>query len=66
LQPDALSNCMMCPYSEANSYLASLNISPDDKWRNLGIFLVFVATNYMLVYSFLVTYPPSAFEGQLT
>jgi ATP-binding cassette subfamily G (WHITE) protein 2 (SNQ2) len=55
LQPDAISNCMMCPYSEANSYLASLNISPDDKWRNLGIFLVFVATNYMLVCSFLVT-----------
>jgi ATP-binding cassette subfamily G (WHITE) protein 2 (SNQ2) len=49
LQPDATSNCMMCPYSEANSYLATLNISPEDKWRDFGIFLVFVATNYMLV-----------------
>jgi ATP-binding cassette subfamily G (WHITE) protein 2 (SNQ2) len=49
LQPDATSNCMMCPYSEANSYLATLNISPDDKWRDFGIFLVFVCTNYMLV-----------------
>ncbi|KAM0718631.1 hypothetical protein Q7P37_005702 [Cladosporium fusiforme] len=53
LQPDATQNCMMCPYSSADSYLSTLNISPDDKWRNFGIFLVFVATNYMLVYFFI-------------
>jgi hypothetical protein len=54
LQPDATQNCMMCPYSEANSYLATINISPEDKWRDFGIFLVFTATNYMLVSSVLI------------
>lgn len=53
LNPDATSGCMYCMYSSGNQYLASLNISASDKWRDFGIFLVFVCTNWMLVYFFI-------------
>jgi ABC-type multidrug transport system permease subunit len=55
LQPDATQNCMMCPYSNADQYLATLNISASQKWRDFGVFLVFTFTNYMLVYFFIYT-----------
>jgi ABC-type multidrug transport system permease subunit len=55
LQPDATQKCMMCPYSNADQYLATLNIEASQKYRDFGIFLVFVATNYMLVYFFIYT-----------
>lgn len=46
---------MMCPYSNADQYLATLNIKPSEAWEDFGIFLVFTATNYMLVYFFIYT-----------
>ena len=35
--------------------MSTLNVSPDDKWKYLGIFAVFVASNYLLVYFFIYT-----------
>ncbi|KAL9088373.1 MAG: hypothetical protein Q9159_003147 [Coniocarpon cinnabarinum] len=45
--------CNFCQYNSGDDYLQSLNISAGDKWRDFGIFLVFVFTNYMLVYFFI-------------
>lgn len=53
--PDATSNCGYCQYGNGNEYLATLNISPDDKWRDFGIFLAFVISNWALVYFFIYT-----------
>ena len=53
--PDATANCGYCQYASGAEYLATLNISPSDKWRDFGIFLVFVITNWALVYFFIYT-----------
>lgn len=53
--PDATSNCGYCQYANGNEYLATLNISPSDKWRDFGIFLAFVISNWALVYFFIYT-----------
>lgn len=55
LNPDSTSVCQYCQYSVGNQYLESLNIKADEKWRDFGIFLVFVCTNWMLVYFFIYT-----------
>lgn len=47
------SDCQYCPLRVGDQYLASLNITADEKWRDFGIFLVFVFTNYLLVYFFI-------------
>ncbi|KAF2149279.1 putative ABC transporter [Myriangium duriaei CBS 260.36] len=53
LNPTATSGCEYCPISNGDQYLASLNISPDQKWRDFGIFLAFVISNWALVYFFI-------------
>ncbi|EME46118.1 ABC transporter-like protein [Dothistroma septosporum NZE10] len=53
LNPTASNDCQYCQYTSANQYLQTLNISPNDKWRDFGIFLVFVFTNWFLVYFFI-------------
>ncbi|RMZ11184.1 hypothetical protein D0864_01061 [Hortaea werneckii] len=53
LNPQATSNCEYCQYSSGDQYLASLNIDASEKWRDFGIFLVFVFTNWFLVYFFI-------------
>ncbi|MCJ1352541.1 MAG: hypothetical protein MMC33_002525 [Icmadophila ericetorum] len=53
--PSATSNCGYCPYTNGTQYMKNLNVVPDDKWRNLGIFAVFVVSNYALVYFFTYT-----------
>ena len=55
LNPDASNDCQYCQLSIGNQYLAQLNVSASDKWRDFGIFLVFVCTNWMLVYFFIYT-----------
>lgn len=52
LNPDAKVDCQYCPYTTGDDYLSTLNISADDKWRDFGIFLAFVVTNWALVYFF--------------
>ncbi|KAK4503435.1 hypothetical protein PRZ48_004350 [Zasmidium cellare] len=53
LNPDASQDCQYCQYHVGNQYLSTLNINASDKWRDFGIFLVFVFTNYFLVYFFI-------------
>lgn len=35
--------------------MSTLNIKPHDKWRDFGIFLAFVISNWFLVYFFIYT-----------
>jgi ATP-binding cassette, subfamily G (WHITE), member 2, SNQ2 len=53
--PDASADCSYCQYANGAEYLSTLNISPSDKWRDLGIFAVFVCSNWALVYFFIYT-----------
>lgn len=53
--PQATSDCGYCQYSNGNEYLATINVSPGDKWRDFGIFLAFVVSNWALVYFFIYT-----------
>ena len=55
LNPQATNNCQFCQYTVGNQYLSSLNIQADEKWRDFGIFLIFVFTNWFLVYFFIYT-----------
>ncbi|KAI1820399.1 ABC-2 type transporter-domain-containing protein [Xylaria intraflava] len=55
LNPGAQSDCQYCPYSDGNRYLATLNVKAEQKWFSLGIFIVFCAANYALVYFFIYT-----------
>lgn len=55
LNPDATANCGYCQFSDGTQYLASLNVVPEDKWRNFGIFLAFCISNWALVYFFIYT-----------
>lgn len=55
VNPDAHQQCGYCPYSSGEEYLATLNVSPSQKWRDFGIFFLFVWTNWLLVYFFIYT-----------
>ncbi|KAK5126110.1 hypothetical protein LTR85_011465 [Meristemomyces frigidus] len=55
LNPNANTDCQYCQYSSGDDYLASLNIHASEKWRDFGIFLIFVCSNYFLVYFFIYT-----------
>lgn len=55
LNPGASNDCQYCQLSVGNQYLEMLNIKASDKWQDFGIFLVFVCTNWMLVYFFIYT-----------
>ena len=55
LNPTANNDCQYCQYSVGNQYLSTLNIQASDKWMDFGIFLIFVFTNWMLVYFFIYT-----------
>ena len=55
--PDASGDeyCSYCQFATGEEYLATLNVKPGDKWRDMGIFLVFVCSNWALVYFFIYT-----------
>ena len=53
--PDATDVCQYCALSNGDQYLAELSVSAGDKWRDFGIFLAFVVSNYALVYFFIYT-----------
>lgn len=55
VNPDATAACQYCAYSVGDEYLSSLNIAAGDKWRDFGIFLAFVVSNWALVYFFVYT-----------
>jgi len=53
LNPTASTGCMYCPYTVGDQYLSTLSINFDERWRSFGLFLMFVFTNYLLVYFFI-------------
>lgn len=53
LDPSSTGVCGYCQYKLGDQYLESLNIKASDKWRDFGIFLAFVVSNYALVYFFI-------------
>jgi ATP-binding cassette, subfamily G (WHITE), member 2, SNQ2 len=55
VDPNATTDCQYCQFSTGVEYMATLNITPDDKWKYFGIFLAFVISNYALVYFFIYT-----------
>ncbi|KAE8355692.1 ABC-2 type transporter-domain-containing protein [Aspergillus coremiiformis] len=56
--PNATSDCRYCSLKVADKYLAGVNISWDERWRNFGIIWVYVVVNIfmatMLYYIFRV------------
>ena len=48
--PNDTTNCGYCQYANGVEYLATLNVLPDQKWRDFGIFLVFCFSNWAYVY----------------
>ena len=67
--PEATSQCRYCPLSTSDQFLASVNISYDERWRNFGIgwaYIVFnIAAAVLLYYMFRVRYwsPASLAKG---
>jgi ATP-binding cassette, subfamily G (WHITE), member 2, SNQ2 len=55
VNPDNTSMCEYCPFSSGADYMATLNVAPGDKWRDLGIFAAFCVSNWALVYFFIYT-----------
>ncbi|RYP32953.1 hypothetical protein DL767_004969 [Monosporascus sp. MG133] len=45
LNPDAPQNCAFCPIGETNAFLSLTKAEYSDRWRNFGIFLVYVIFN---------------------
>lgn len=55
VDPGATAGCQYCPYRSGDEYLATLNLSPGDKWPYFGVFLAFCVSNWALVYLFIYT-----------
>ncbi|KAF1361209.1 hypothetical protein EJ07DRAFT_164771 [Lizonia empirigonia] len=51
--PDATESCNYCTISNADQYLASVNIYYSERWRNFGILFAFIGFNVFLA---LLTY----------
>lgn len=45
LNPDSTRMCDFCPVKDTNTFLAQVNISYDDRWRNIGILFVYIFIN---------------------
>lgn len=45
LNPRAVSECQFCPIADTDSFLATLGIFFDERWRNFGISLAYIVAN---------------------
>jgi ABC-type multidrug transport system permease subunit/ABC-type multidrug transport system ATPase subunit len=45
LNPDATTNCELCPLRSTNQFLAGVRANYDDRWRNFGLLWVYVFAN---------------------
>lgn len=48
----ATSQCKYCAFQETNQYLAQINVVWDQRWRNWGVFICFIAINIILAFTF--------------
>lgn len=46
--PDATADCRYCQYRVGDDFLRGLNISFDDRWRDLGIFVAYIGFNMIV------------------
>ncbi|SCU82127.1 LANO_0B05182g1_1 [Lachancea nothofagi CBS 11611] len=46
--PSAMDECKFCSVSDTNEFLKAVTSSYDHRWRNYGIFLVFIFVNFAL------------------
>lgn len=53
--PEATSECGYCQYRNGVEFMATLNVTPGDKWRYCAIFAAFCVSNWALVYFFVYT-----------
>ena len=63
LNPDASSSCQFCPQNTTNTYLASLNMSYDNRWRDVGIMIAFAFFNVLLIYGCTYVFRIRGFRG---
>jgi ATP-binding cassette, subfamily G (WHITE), member 2, SNQ2 len=47
--PNATSDCGYCPFSVGDAYLATLEFSWSERWRDLGIFAAFIGSNLIIL-----------------
>lgn len=47
--PNATSACQYCAYARGEDFYKPVGISFDDRWRDLGIFIAFLAFNIIVV-----------------
>ncbi|PRT52634.1 ABC transporter CDR4 [Wickerhamiella sorbophila] len=45
VNPASTTECNYCPIADTNIYLASLDIYYHQRWRNLGLFIVYIVVN---------------------
>jgi ABC-type multidrug transport system permease subunit len=50
LNPTASDDCMYCRYKSSDEYLLNLNMIYADRWRNLGLMVVYVLFNVALTF----------------
>jgi ABC-type multidrug transport system permease subunit len=48
--PNATMDCQYCRYSVADQYLASVNMSYADRWRNLGFLFAYIIFNVTMIF----------------
>ncbi|KAB8228243.1 ABC-2 type transporter-domain-containing protein [Aspergillus alliaceus] len=54
VNPEARSECRVCPYTSGDGYLKTLNLNDYYfGWRDVGIFVIFIFSSYGLVYLFM-------------
>jgi len=47
--PNATENCGYCAFSVGDGYLATLEFSWDERWKEAGIFAAFIGTNLIIL-----------------
>ncbi|KAI8391921.1 Pleiotropic ABC efflux transporter of multiple drugs [Nakaseomyces glabratus] len=47
VDPSATDTCELCPYSHTNDFLSSVSSKYSRRWRNWGIFICYIAFNYI-------------------
>lgn len=47
--PNATTACQYCAYATGEDFYNTIGISFDDRWRDLGIFIAFLAFNVIVV-----------------
>ncbi|VEU24009.1 DEKNAAC105161 [Brettanomyces naardenensis] len=45
--PNSTSQCGICPYSVGDEYLATVGMSESNRWRNIGLFCVYIGFNVL-------------------